>query len=643
MSKELLDALADLRRDPFIQSLLEEGERNDPSSGQQAPSTYSRDTDRTPPPRRQSDSTQLDRQRTRNDQEVGLEPSLFLHRREDQRDSVGTIHWLEHHRDELSQSEKKRLENRLRAENMFALAQLEYDQFVSDVKNRSQHNPASAVKVGGAGRENDAVAPSSTKVAHHADPVEERRPPTPQPHYTKSNSGAPYQATEPAGVQTRGGNVLDHGAGSALPAAALASLGMRPTPTMTDHPSTAPLDSEEEIYRRKLKELTGRSTPIAQSVQRETANGYAEAAMPGSHSPSAAAGANNTQRTESFMAPNSHSPDVGHPDLRPRQTLSSAQAILPSRETSLQRRFDLDYAALVEAVEQRDRTIARLERLLREDKEYYEGQLVQKRNEIVHLQNSTELRIQAMKQEMQTLLHASKKASDMDHHDVREKLSVIEANYLRSAAELRTEFNVLIQNYHNDCDRRMREVTEEAERTMREARDTYSIDYSKALEAERRRLLDRLGKDQENMLREAELQLRTELEKTLFARVKTALEANIRAQLRTELLPLVRSELMSTIKTQLIRYMEDEARVIVAEELSKGGSGGQPSSLRVDQGRPPAATAEHSELLQRLAEKRVEAERLVRETKTEKQLYEQENQERTRTIAELEAALSKVE
>ena len=471
MSKELLEALADLRNDPMVRSAIDSG-------------------------RKQNDSA--------NDPNRITPQKKYFEDRESAREGVGTRNWLQTHREELSASEKKRLDTRLRAENMFAVAQMEYEQLVNDLRG----NGKAQDDVGH--REYDDPRPQSTQSTPAADRY--RSSPAPQ-----QPSGPVASVHTPSPTEHRRGYVLDHGRSSSLPAAAAASLHR------VEVEDAAPMEDEETIYRRKLRELHGDepSQPRGRSPPPETASGAHQS---------------------------------------PANMHSSKAASLPYRQNEAQRRFDQDYAALMEAVQQRDRTIERLERLQREDRDYYEGQLLQKKAELENVRSACEARISAMKSEMTHLLDRTQHASQASNHDVKAQLASIEASYERGLGELRTEFNSLLTNYQAECERRMREITEAAEKAVRVARDSYNIDHSKALDEERQALVSRLQKEQDLMLRDAELKLRTELEKVLFNRVKASLEGAVRAQLRQELLPVVQRELTAQLKAQLTSTMLHELR-----------------------------------------------------------------------------------
>ena len=131
-TQALFSALKDLRDDPSIAAVL--AGQPDTASGYRLPlrTPTSSSIAASSPPRSTQRGNHTNNTTTSDSQlqlggAVQHDAELFFRDRDAARESVGVRNWLQKHRDELSNSEARRVDTRLRTEQLFAQSQLDVE------------------------------------------------------------------------------------------------------------------------------------------------------------------------------------------------------------------------------------------------------------------------------------------------------------------------------------------------------------------------------------------------------------------------------------------------------------------------------------------------------------------------------------
>lgn len=458
MSADILEALRDLRKDPAIAAILEQGQSQD--------SPRPRDATSTPQPTKKPGEQ-------------------YYSERDAEREHVGVGNWLQRHRDDLSNSEAKRVDSRLRSEHMFALSQLEFERFMAEKKLHEEELTKALDKVG---------SKPAPQEENHDDQV-----------LRCESIDREVQTTYV--VETTAGSLP---AAAVVPAEALfagdpENSGKR---RMLDVPSVmldtvkdlGPLD-EDANYAKKVEQM-GLQMPSAASYR------------------------------------------------SPRPTVAETTEI----------------SALKEAVNQRDSTIRRLERLIREDRDYYESAISKHKAETEQQRLLSESRIAALRGQIDQLVTDSEATKRKKEEDWETKLEKMQSAYDQSVNTIRAQAEAQLTAAHEEVERTVRDVVARADASVRQARDAYRLERSEVLGREKDSLAARLAKELDVLIREAELRLREDVEGQLLEKLQHDMEKKLRGQMRSELMPLVQSQLVADVRANLIGIVEQEVQGVYAQK-----------------------------------------------------------------------------
>jgi hypothetical protein len=105
----------------------------------------------------------------------------FLRHRAEQREELGVAHWLTRHRQEVTEADQRRMENRLRAEHLFATAQLAAESFRDASTLGEEHAAEAAWTALPLEKQSAAGSSSSAQYSRRANTPPRRSSPSPPP------------------------------------------------------------------------------------------------------------------------------------------------------------------------------------------------------------------------------------------------------------------------------------------------------------------------------------------------------------------------------------------------------------------------------------------------------------------------------
>lgn len=454
MADDLFAALNALRGDPMLQEVLSGTTDDDRRLGARSESPSAKLV-ASQSPRRHQDPDRLD-----------TDELKFLRERQQARETLGTPHWLSRHRDELTRSDHKRLDARLRAERLFANAQLEYEGFQAEKKERT-------------GSPDHSHVPSPKWMDH--------LPPEAEPSEIAA-------AARDAGVSVE---------------AARESFRFPDPDTDADFADSEPLATHgpvnaEQNYREKQSQLGSVTSPRAIGT---------------SPAPIAAASVVDTQ------------------------------------------------AELLEAIRSRDASIDRLQKELNEARRDHADQLQRVQGDGQHQLDAANQRVALLRAQVTELLAEQSRLQTTAAEEAQRSVNEAHACFVEHAETVRAEMRALLGTYERAVECRLQELAESAQLTVSAARDAFTVEKADVIMHEKDMLLQRLTREQDLMLREAEVSLVEALEQQITDKVKLEVKRYTVEQADSLLLPKLEAALGSDVQS----LFRSNVQPLVEKEIDKQG------------------------------------------------------------------------
>jgi hypothetical protein len=510
MSDDIIRAMQELRRDPAIADIVGDAAGTPravlPTRADSPPSAQLKQTPASP-------------------------SSAFITRRNRDPDEMGVLNWVSKHRDELSDADARRLDHRLRAEHLFATAQLEMERFnVDSISSRTAQQEEDAVRRADLALPAvlQSVAPTGdemlpTQVLSMATPVRAAAPspavsPAPALALAAASPAAvtptPY-AHEPLAATAD----LSHMSATAGPPAGYLPRGGAPVPVA--HSTSLLIDTEKELGALdEESNYAAKQRLLAQDDK-------ARALVPGGY----AAG-------------------------------SAAAAVSPRAS-----RHDAD--VLLEAIHQRDRTIHHLEQQLAQEREHFEDTLRRTKDDNEQLRRHSDSRVTILAAQLDEISRQSITAQSSATSDAQSALQNTESMFAKHADDLREETTALLRNYQFELDARLRHVVETADLTVRSVREAHVVEKGEVIVQEKDGLVQRLAREQELMLREAELRLRDDTTRSSIATMKAEVERYIADKTEAEIVPRVQTQIAQDAVGAFGGALRDEVAAMVREGMDE--------------------------------------------------------------------------
>jgi hypothetical protein len=517
-SQELFESLRQLRSDPLVAAVLRgDGEQQGGSRFPNEAITHGGHREASPPTRSAflaSHPTHDDRTTHRSNkgiadeelQHVALahESNQFLRNRDATRASVGVNHWVHNHRGEVDAAEARRVENRLKAEKMFAQTQLDVEKFRLEHQYRS--------------------LPDAPKAAPHQ---------VPPGNAFESNAAPLANAYE----------FTDHEGGSS------------PVKQTQTTPPDIPLvgtEDQQSQYR-----------PVAAHVHPYHPSTSGDRAPLSLFSPLHA----EMERFYTTASPQLNTDDVYGPVDEDENYRVKALAAVTNNASSgnddgahyshgedlFQRNTEV--AALREAVEQRDRTIKRLERQLAQDRDYYEQEIQRYKSDAHEERIANEGRVTALRAQIDQLVssRAGRNAHETTIEDMTVKLQAVQRMYRESIDEIRRAAASRNELLEKTCEERIKVVAQRAEDAIRQAKEAYRVDRSEYLTSQKERLVELVQREQNLLLREAEASLKDVVEASVRDKLITEIELAFRKHLQADILPALRDQMRADATADVLK------------------------------------------------------------------------------------------
>lgn len=520
-SKELFDSLHELRSDPLIAAVLRgdgavhaDRAQRPPSNGHSSPPT--RSSYLASHPHRTSSPTPADLQNVA----LAHESSQFLRNRDASRASVGVSNWVQNHRGEVDAAEVRRVENRLKAERTFAQTQLDVEKFRLEHHRPSSHQVDHQMNKGG-----QEVRASDGSVGARDDnsPAKETQT-TPE-----EVALAPRQTYE---------DVASHPSGAS-------PVPMRPLVSG----STAPIHHYAGGSMHSVMPL-GAFSPLYQEMQR-----FNSTASPQLNTDDAFGPVNEEENYRAKAA-----------DSRQIREDNGALNSQANRHNHVDDLFgrNTEIDALKTAVEQRDRTIHRLERQLAQDRDYYEQQIQRLKAESHEERIGAEGRVTALRAQIDQLIssRAGRNAHETTIEDMTIKLQAVQRMYRESVDDIRRAAVEKSEDLERTCEARVNEITQRAEAAIREAKEVYRVERSDYLTAQKERLVDLVQREQQLLLREAEASLKDVVEASVKEKLVTEMECAFRKHLQADVLPALRDQMRLDATAEVLKEATTSAEGI---------------------------------------------------------------------------------
>ena len=532
-SSELIAALRELRGDPVVASVLR---------GEPDPATRSRlktVVDLNP----SAASGEIEPPRSHH-----VETQLYYRSRDADREAVGVENWLQHHREALSASESKRLENRLRAEHLFAASQLEIGQLKADHAESSARLFQQTEDLQKQ-RHRDAEEQEALDARQYAEKLQrttdiELLSPLPMEPYAAENmSSAQRQPRAPSmdtSVQTpsflapRGAILYEP---SAEPT--LYTSGILPTSSLVMDTSQLGEIDEEKNYAEKARLVGSIASPQPRSGS-----------------------ANAIQATTSTRSP----PGTSMMHLH-QSTIASPKN---GRSTYAKEASATELTALKEAVEQRDRTIRRLEKQLHEDHVYYETQLARAKQDLQQAELMADSRVTALRAQLDEALSRRRPGSSSIEYtaeEVQQKLLSVQQMYRANLEEIKAASSRALDAVQEATEARVIDVTTKAEKSIAEAREAFRRDRFDSLSKEKEQLLQVLTREMELALRESEISFRDSIHEAVSAKIRDEIQVVFRRHLKSDVLPTVQLKMVADVRSQVSASSLKELEGVCAEKI----------------------------------------------------------------------------
>lgn len=526
-SKELFESLRQLRSDPLVAAVLRgDGEQQDSRLGTEA-IAHGGHRESSPPTQsaylQQVPSHSRDRSHpaTTADElrQVALahESNQFLRNRDATRASVGVNNWVHNHRGEVDAAEARRVENRLKAEKMFAQTQLDVEKFrlehqyrksLDTEKQRPQteHAEQHNARLDFGEDEQQEISGSSPVKQTQTTPPDAALEATAQPH-----AYHPVSTTNalPARLQHVGGD------------APLSFLSPFHSEIQRFHTTASPQLNTDEFYGPVDEDENYRVKALAVATSYEGANALTDP----------------------------------YTNLRKEKN-----------EDMFARNDEL--AALRDAVEQRDRTIKRLERQLAQDRDYYEQEIQRYKSDAHEERIASEGRVTALRAQIDQLVssRAGRNAHETTIEEMTVKLQAVQRMYRESIDDIRRAAATRNELLERTCEERIKDVSQRAEDAIRQAKETYRVDRSEYLTSQKDRLVELVQREQNLLLREAESSLKSVVEVSVREKLITEIELAFRKHLQADILPALRDQIRVDATAEVLKEATKSADGIFASK-----------------------------------------------------------------------------
>lgn len=521
-TQALFSALKELREDPSVAAVL--AGAPDTASGYRlplrTPTTSSSAAANSSPPRgttATADSYHSGGGTVQHDAE------LFYRDRDAARESVGIRNWLQKHRDELSNSEARRVDTRLRTEQLFAQSQLDVESVRLDRSNPSSASLIVPVNGGAADSSNMGLAASSLDVEHAM---------TQTPGFL---TGGPTSSTTANSLKPHHSSPLRSGSVS------------QPRRTTI---SLSPPQSELQTPGAGM----GMEAPLQQH--------YAHRSIPSRIV---------VLNTEDYFGPIDG--DANYAQKRATSNRANGyedeDPEFGGEDPWLRDAAKDEVTALEEAVEHRDRTIRRLQRQLSEDRAYFEQQIASKDSELNELRAASESRVTALRSQIDELvtLRANRNAEEVSLEDLRAKLTTVQASYRDSVNALKQEAADKLEAMEIACQRRIDEILDQSEEAVRQAKETFRTARMDTLTTERQQILDYVSREQDLRLREVGVEIEARLRDSVLQVVIKEIEEAFQRNLATHVIPALRKQLTADALVDASVKLREECEGLFAQKL----------------------------------------------------------------------------
>jgi hypothetical protein len=463
----------------------------------------------------------------------------FLRHRAEQREELGVAHWLTRHRQEVTEADQRRMENRLRAEHLFATAQLAAESFRDASTLGEEHAAEAAWTAPPLEKQSAAGSSSSAQYPRRANTPPQRSSPSPPPPQERSSITS---RLIPNAANAHGA------ASSGLPSversdAATAELRRSPPPPPPE------VLNEEANYAAKVRALALPAPQQAYPAHRSTPP-PAGSSLFGQRSPSPGQTAMSRWLIDSAEG-----------------TAASASRTRLDRSERADRNVHSDTIHLLrKAVTDRDEQIVRLERRLREQQQHFDASIQDARREHDAALRHADQRAALLETEISELTKMIATTNMEATRDAHAALTEAHATFTQYCETLRDEMASILKGHQIAMDLRLHEVIEAADLTNRSCRETYIVEKAEVITHEKEALLQRLAREQDLMLREAEVSLQDSLERQMLSKLRADVRHYVTEAADSLLIPKLKSVLGTDVET----YFGRTVRTLVDAALNDG-------------------------------------------------------------------------
>jgi hypothetical protein len=528
-SNDLITALRELRSDPLVASVL----RGEPDSATSArlksvvdalPGSCGTNARVTPPSNASCSQ---------------LETQLYYRSRDADRDAVGVENWLQHHREALSASESKRLESRLRAEHLFAASQMEIGLLKAEHAETSARMFLQTEELKKQ-RLRDAEEQEGLEARQYADKLQRTA--------TDIDVLSPLPQQPPGSA---GGASVDRriARAASVDTSVQTPSFLAPRGAILYEPSEEP-----SLYASGVLPSSSLLIDTSQLGEIDEEKNYAEKArlygsLAGGSPPPGSTGAPST----SALGLSATKPSAGR-----------------SAGTHTRDAAAVEVAGLREAVEQRDRTIRRLERQLHEDRVYYETQLSRAKQDLQQAEMMADSRVAALRAQLDEALSRRRPGTSSVEYtadEVQQKLLAVQQMYRANLEELKEASSRAFETVQEQSEARILEVTSRAEKAIADARESFRRDRFDSLAKDKEQLMLVLTREMELALRESELAFRDSIHEAVSSKIRDEIQLVFRKHLQSDVLPTVQIKMVQDVRSQVGASSQKELEGVCAEKV----------------------------------------------------------------------------